>query len=84
VTPTADADSSPPAQGSSIRVTEQADLAESASSPHPVCTPAWLSGLESIGPGFRFDPSVPHPARVMATGWAVRIITRLTGKWRRR
>jgi hypothetical protein len=30
----------------------------------PTCPQAWMSGPESIAPDFRFDPSVPHPARV--------------------
>src|SRR5215475_12206785 len=29
-----------------------------------VCPPAWMAGPQSVDPGFRFDPSVPHPARI--------------------
>jgi hypothetical protein len=33
---------------------------------HPVGRPAWMTGLKPAAPGARFDPSVPHPARVYA------------------
>ena len=29
-----------------------------------VCPQAWMAGAESVDSGFRFDPSVPHPARI--------------------
>jgi len=41
------------------------DLAQSPLTP-PACPPAWMSGLQPAEPGPRFDPSVPHPARVYA------------------
>jgi S-adenosyl methyltransferase len=33
---------------------------------HPGDRPAWMTGPSSAGPGGRFDPSVPHPARIYA------------------
>ena len=35
-----------------------------ATSRQPACVPAWISGHQPADPGARFDPSVPHPARV--------------------
>src|SRR5215475_12896066 len=29
-----------------------------------VCPQAWMAGAESVDSGFRFDPSVPNPARI--------------------
>jgi SAM-dependent methyltransferase len=29
-----------------------------------LCPQAWMAGVEPVNPGFRFDPSVPHPARI--------------------
>jgi hypothetical protein len=62
----------------------QAGTRGNGASSDPTCPQAWMSGLEFVDPGSRFDPSVPHPAGCMATGWAARIITRLIAKSRRR
>src|SRR6266480_6663427 len=35
-----------------------------ATSRHPACAPAWISGHQPADPGARLDPSVPHPARI--------------------
>src|SRR5262245_22153598 len=35
-------------------------------SSHPSCPPAWISYHQLADPGPRFDPSVPHPARIYA------------------
>jgi S-adenosyl methyltransferase len=66
VTPTADPSSSLSTRCGSTPVTEQPDLPGVASANHPAYPPAWMSAPECMDSGLRFDPSVPHPARVYA------------------
>ena len=61
--PIADAGGGLPIQRSSIPVPARSHLAESASA-RPAGPPSWMSGFESADIDSRFDPSVPHPARI--------------------
>ena len=59
-----------PGDGKAVSAADSQDAAatRSPSAEHPCTHPArpqaWMSGLQPADPGPRFDPSVPHPARV--------------------